>query len=93
MMTQLLPLMMVLAWVSSFSGTVKNVVLEKEERVKEVLAVMGLGRGVQWAGWVAEGLRSTLITCVILVLIMKVSLTTVDWDDTLFRCVELFLSG
>ncbi|KAK3933416.1 Phospholipid-transporting ATPase ABCA1 [Frankliniella fusca] len=70
-LTQLLPMLMVLAWVYTFSQTVKSVVLEKQERVKEVLAVMGLGRGVQWCGWVAEGLRSSILTCIVLSVIIK----------------------
>ncbi|KAE8736684.1 ABC-transporter, subfamily A member 03 [Frankliniella occidentalis] len=71
MLTQLMPLMMVLAWVYTFSQTVKSVVLEKQERVKEVLAVMGMSRGVQWSGWVVEGLRSSIITCIILSVLIK----------------------
>ncbi|KAK3933415.1 Phospholipid-transporting ATPase ABCA1, partial [Frankliniella fusca] len=70
-LTQLMPMLMVLAWVYTFSQTVKSVVLEKQERVKEVLAVMGLGRGVQWCGWVAEGLRSSILTCIVLSVIIK----------------------
>ncbi|XP_052132699.1 phospholipid-transporting ATPase ABCA1-like, partial [Frankliniella occidentalis] len=67
----LLPLVIVLSWVYTFSQTVASVVLEKQERVKELLAVMGVSRGVQWSGWMLEGLCSSIITCIVLSLRLK----------------------
>lgn len=73
LLTEVLPLMMVISWIYTFSETVKGIVVEKQERVKEVLAVMGVGRGVQSAGWVLEGVRGALLTCIVLSLLLKVS--------------------
>ncbi|KAJ1524617.1 hypothetical protein ONE63_011101 [Megalurothrips usitatus] len=80
MLSQLLPLIMVLAWVYTFSQMAKSVVLEKQERVKEVLAVMGLGRGVQWAGWMLEGLCSAVVTCILLSVLLKYGKLTENSD-------------
>lgn len=71
-LTEVMPLLMVIAWIYTFSQTVKGIVVEKEERVKEVLAVMGVSRGAQSAGWVLEGVRSSLLTCIILSVLLKV---------------------
>ncbi|XP_008275380.1 retinal-specific ATP-binding cassette transporter-like [Stegastes partitus] len=45
------PMFMVLAWIYSVSMTVKNIVLEKELRLKETLKAMGVDNGVIWYTW------------------------------------------
>ena len=69
----ILPLLLVQAWVFGFSAQVKRIVLDKEQRVKETLAVMGLGRGVQWAGWFTDCFLTMFLTSIVLASVLVVS--------------------
>ena len=44
----LLPFLMVLAWVASVAILVKSIVYEKETRLKEVMRIMGLKNSAHW---------------------------------------------
>lgn len=46
-----LPLFMVLAWIYTVSMMVKDIVYEKEKRLKEFMRVMGLSNGIHWLSW------------------------------------------
>ena len=46
-----LPLFMVMSWIYSVSRLTKNIVYEKEKRLKEYMKMMGLHERVHWLGW------------------------------------------
>ncbi|KAG1680701.1 ATP-binding cassette sub-family A member 1 [Nymphon striatum] len=64
------PMFMVLAWVYSSSMIIKSCVYEKEQRLKEVMKVMGLNNGVHWVGWFIESFSMMFITIIFLDLIL-----------------------
>ncbi|KAG1680700.1 ATP-binding cassette sub-family A member 1 [Nymphon striatum] len=68
------PMFMVLAWVYSSSMIIKSCVYEKEQRLKEVMKVMGLNNGVHWVGWFIESFSMMFITIIFLDLILIVSI-------------------
>lgn len=72
---------MVLAWLFTCALTVKSIVLEKEERIKETLGIMGLGNGVHWAGWFVDTFAVMLISVTSLALVLVVRPTTIDHSD------------
>lgn len=49
--SRLLPGFMVLSWVYTVSMIVKDIVYEKEKRLKEFMRVMGLTNATHWAAW------------------------------------------
>ncbi|KAI9542852.1 Retinal-specific ATP-binding cassette transporter [Dissostichus eleginoides] len=62
---------MVLAWVYSVSMIVKNIVLEKELRLKETMKAMGVTNGVIWSTWFIDsflmmGTSTALLTAIIM---------------------------
>lgn len=67
---------MVLAWVYNSSMIIKSCVYEKEQRLKEVMKVMGLSNGVHWVGWFIESFIMMFITIVLLDIILVVSAST-----------------
>ncbi|KAL3869286.1 hypothetical protein ACJMK2_041989, partial [Sinanodonta woodiana] len=66
-----LPLFMVLAWVLTTAMLCKSIVYEKENRLKEVMKIMGLGNLVHWVAWFINAFVMMLLTVIILVLILK----------------------
>jgi len=70
-LTQLLSLLMTLAWVYSVCIIVKNIVYEKEQRLKEVMKMMGLSNGVHWVAWFINAFTLMFISSILLVIILK----------------------
>ncbi|XP_014259615.2 ATP-binding cassette sub-family A member 2-like [Cimex lectularius] len=64
------PLFMVLSWVYSASMIVKNIVQEKEQKLKETTRVLGMGNGVHWCSWFIDSIIPMIITILILSLIL-----------------------
>jgi hypothetical protein len=62
----LLGLFLIIAWMWPFSRLVRNIVEEKEGRVKEGLKVMGLSNAVFWLSWATTYLIIMTISCLIL---------------------------
>lgn len=67
-----LPLFMTLAWIFSVAMIVKGIVYEKEQRLKEVMKVMGLGNDVHWVSWLLTSFITMLVSVLLLVLVLKV---------------------
>ena len=67
-----MPLFMTLAWIYSVAMIVKGIVYEKEQRLKEVMKVMGLGNGVHWLAWFITCFIMMLLSTILLVLVLKV---------------------
>lgn len=68
----LLPLIMSLGWKLSVGMIVRAVVREKESRMKEVMRMMGLGRGQLWFSWFTTSFLTLLISVVLITLSLKV---------------------
>ena len=69
--TRTLPLFMVLAWIYTVSMLVKDIVYEKEKRLKEFMRVMGLSNGIHWLAWFITAFVSMIVICILLVIILK----------------------
>ncbi|KAK7488493.1 hypothetical protein BaRGS_00020278 [Batillaria attramentaria] len=65
-----LPMFMVISWIYSVAMIVKGIVYEKEQRLKEVMKIMGLGNGVHWVAWFINAfvlmLTSVILFCIVL---------------------------
>ncbi|XP_033737996.1 ATP-binding cassette sub-family A member 7-like isoform X2 [Pecten maximus] len=66
-----LPLFLVLAWVLTVAMICKNVVYEKEKRLKEVMKIMGLGNLVHWVAWFINAFVVMFVTILLLVILVK----------------------
>lgn len=66
-----LPLFMVLAWIYTVSMLVKDIVYEKEKRLKEFMRVMGLTNTIHWLAWLITSFLAMYFVCIILCLIIK----------------------
>ncbi|XP_027756879.1 ATP-binding cassette sub-family A member 7 [Empidonax traillii] len=66
-----LPLFMTLAWIYSVAMIIKGVVHEKETRLKETMKTMGLSSGILWLSWFLSSFIPFLLSCALLVLILK----------------------
>ena len=69
----MLPFTMSLGWMLSVGMIVRAVVREKETRMKEVMRMMGLGRGQLWLAWFIVSFLTLSVSAIFIVLILKVS--------------------
>jgi hypothetical protein len=69
--SRLLPGFMVLSWVYTVSMIVKDIVYEKEKRLKEFMRVMGLTNATHWAAWFITSFVMMYSVCCLLCLIIK----------------------
>jgi hypothetical protein len=69
--SRLLPGFMVLSWVYTVSMIVKDIVYEKEKRLKEFMRVMGLTNATHWAAWFITSFVMMYFVCCLLCLIIK----------------------
>ncbi|XP_052777802.1 phospholipid-transporting ATPase ABCA1-like [Mya arenaria] len=67
----ILPLLMILAWILTTAMLCKSIVYEKEQRLKEVMKIMGLGNEVHWAGWFINTFVMMFCISVLLVVLLK----------------------
>ena len=88
-----MPLFMALAWIFFVSMTVKDIVQEKEKRLKEFMRVMGLSNLVHWCAWFVTSFALMFIIIVLLCLIVKYG-KIMSWSDitvliAFFSCFSL----
>jgi hypothetical protein len=62
---------MVLAWIYTVSMVVKDIVYEKEKRLKEFMRVMGLSNATHWLAWFFTSFMSMMIISFLLCVILK----------------------
>ena len=66
-----LPLFMVLAWIYTVSMMVKDIVYEKEKRLKEFMRVMGLSNVTHWLTWFITSFVVMFAVTILLSLVLK----------------------
>jgi hypothetical protein len=62
---------MVLAWIYTVSMIVKDIVYEKEKRLKEFMRVMGLSNATHWLAWFVTSFVSMIVISFLLCIILK----------------------
>merc|ERR1719210_1413026 len=62
---------MILGWIYPVSLLVKEVVYEKQERLREVMRVMGLRTWVYWGSWMASAMAQLTFLVFLMVLLMS----------------------
>ena len=67
-----MPMFMTLAWIYTVSMIVKGIVYEKEQRLKEVMKVMGLGNSVHWLTWFITCFVTMIASVILLLAVLKV---------------------
>ncbi|XP_070532576.1 ATP-binding cassette sub-family A member 2-like [Ptychodera flava] len=65
------PIVMIISWVYYVAMLTQNIVYEKEQRLKEVMKIMGLSSAVHWVAWFITSLFEMSITITSLVCILK----------------------
>lgn len=72
-LAHMFPLFMVLSWVYTSSMTIKSIVHEKEEKLKEIMHVLGLNNAVHWCSWFIDSFIPMSITAFFLSILLVVS--------------------
>lgn len=88
-----LPLLLVLAWILPVAMLCKNIVYEKEKRLKEVMRMMGLGNGVHWLAWFINAFVVMMFTMGLLVVLLTVRhkfFTFLHANILLLKSVEIW---
>lgn len=85
-----LPLFMVISWLYTVSTMVKDIVYEKEKRLKEFMQIMGLSNGTYWFSWFISSFLVMFFVSILICLTMKIGKITVYSDlsllITFFAC-------
>ena len=71
-----MPLCMTVSWIYTVALAVQAIVYEKEQRLKEVMKMMGLSNAVHWVAWFITSVCVMSITVSLLVGILKVNVVT-----------------
>lgn len=74
----MMPLCMTVSWIYTVALAVQAIVYEKEQRLKEVMKMMGLSNAVHWVAWFITSLVVMSITVTLLVVILKVIYSTLE---------------
>lgn len=86
-----MPLLLTISWVYTVAMLVQSIVYEKEQRLKEVMKMMGLNNSVHWLAWFITVFFQTTITMGSLTIILcqgKVLAYSNPW--ILFLLLEIF---
>nr|XP_006817327.1 PREDICTED: ATP-binding cassette sub-family A member 2-like [Saccoglossus kowalevskii] len=65
------PIVMIISWVYYVAMLTQSIVYEKEQRLKEVMKMMGLSNAVHWVAWFITSFLEMSITIISLVCILK----------------------
>ena len=80
----MMPLCMTVSWIYTVALAVQAIVYEKEQRLKEVMKMMGLSNAVHWVAWFITSLVVMSVTVALLVVILKVNkVTKLLYQDSL----------
>ncbi|KAH7728597.1 ABC transporterATP-binding protein [Aphelenchoides avenae] len=69
--TMFLSLFLILSWMIPSALLVKNIVWEKEMRLKEMMRIMGLGEMIHWVAWAIQALVFNILSIVIITVLLK----------------------
>ncbi|TKR94888.1 hypothetical protein L596_009120 [Steinernema carpocapsae] len=86
-----LGLFVLLSWMIPSALLVKNIVYEKEMRLKEMMRIMGLGDAIHWLAWAFQAFMFNIFSIVFIALLLKFGKILPDTDLTiLFVILILF---
>ncbi|XP_003370570.1 putative ABC transporter, ATP-binding protein, partial [Trichinella spiralis] len=66
-----MPMFMTLSWMFSVALILKNIVHEKQFRLKEFMKIMGLYNSAHWLAWFLQSFIMLLISSLIIVLVVS----------------------
>lgn len=73
----MLPMFMVLGWIYAVSLLVKEIVYEKQERLRDVMRIMGLKTWVYWCSWVISAMSQlTILSCLLMIFLSGFNILT-----------------
>jgi ABC-type multidrug transport system ATPase subunit len=87
-----LPMLLILGWIYAVSLLVKEVVYEKQERLRDVMRIMGLKTWVYWSSWWASAMIQLSMFSGIMTFIMSTSKVLKYSDPSLVYCLLLSFS-
>ena len=71
MIEHVMPLCLTISWVYTVAMLVQSIVYEKEQRLKEVMRMMGLNSSVHWLAWFITTFAQMSVTMAILTTMLK----------------------
>ncbi|XP_062517550.1 ATP-binding cassette sub-family A member 2-like isoform X2 [Corticium candelabrum] len=83
----LLSVVLVFSWVFSVAMIIRNVVHEKEQRLKEMMKIMGISGASLWISWFITSFLSVAVSSLVLTVILKVGRVFIHSD---FLVIFLF---
>lgn len=70
MISKIMPMIMVVSFVYYVAMLTRSIVYEKEQRLKEVMKMMGLNNGVHWVAWFITSMLQASVTVTLITVIL-----------------------
>ncbi|XP_048586908.1 ATP-binding cassette sub-family A member 2 isoform X2 [Nematostella vectensis] len=86
----MMPLCLTVSWIYTVAIVVRSIVYEKEQRLKEVMKMMGLSNVVHWVAWFITSVSVMSITVMLLTVILKYG-KVLAFSDPLIIWLSLML--
>lgn len=92
MIEHVMPLCLTFSWVYSVAMLVQSIVYEKEQRLKEVMKMMGLNNAVHWCAWFVTTFMQMTISVIILTVLLKMG-NVLPHSNTfiIFTVLEIYI--
>ena len=90
--TTFLSLFLILSWMIPSALLVKNIVWEKEMRLKEMMRIMGLGDMIHWVAWATQCFVFNFIAIIIITILLRYGNILPDLDASLLFVFLLLFS-
>ncbi|KAJ7372889.1 hypothetical protein OS493_016818 [Desmophyllum pertusum] len=87
----MMPLLVTLGLMYSSMTIIKELVMEKQNRLKESMKMMGLANWIHWSAWFTKNLLFLLITGIVMVIVLKVLVFTHSDGSVIFVFFLLYL--
>ncbi|XP_014665300.1 PREDICTED: ATP-binding cassette sub-family A member 2-like isoform X2 [Priapulus caudatus] len=86
-----MPLCLTVSWVYTVAMLVQSIVHEKEQRLKEVMKMMGMSNAVHWLAWAITSFTQMSITMVILTVMLRLgNVLAYSNPVIIFMMLEIF---
>ncbi|KAL9959228.1 hypothetical protein ACROYT_G036325 [Oculina patagonica] len=89
--TLMMPLLVMLGLMYSAMTIIKELVFEKQNRLKESMKMMGLANWIHWCAWFTKNLLFLLISGVLLVIVLKVLIFKYSDVTVIFVLLLLYI--
>lgn len=89
-MLSFLGMFVILSWMIPSALLVKNIVYEKEMRLKEMMRIMGLSDSIHWVAWSVQSFMLNFVSIFLISILLKVKYNSLLFLSIHCNCISPF---